>query len=83
MVLDGTTTPTGVYVEQINRPGFDQRTNPFHVTHDASPRYGLFNSGRNLPVFGKPTANGKFTEVIIDGVTVYTENSPARQSFGP
>jgi hypothetical protein len=75
MITDGTTNPAGVYVEQEYR-GKPNVGQPYHVQHGGELYSGL--SPLKQHVFGKPTANGKFTEVIVNGETVYTESHPSR-----
>jgi len=74
-MIDGTPNPAGVYAEQENH-GMHEVVTPYRVQHGGE----LYSGLSPLPqhVFGKPTANGKFTEVIINGQTVYHESHPNR-----
>lgn len=74
-MIDGTPNPTGVYAEQENH-GMHEVVKPYRVQHGGE----LYSGLSPLPqhTFGKPTANGKFTEVIINGQTVYSESHPGR-----
>lgn len=72
---DGTQTATGIYVEQENH-GMHEVVKPFRVQHGGELYSGL--SPLSQHIFGKPTANGKFTEVIINGQTIYSESHPGR-----
>lgn len=75
-MIDGTQNPAGAYVEQENHGMIDTVVKPYRVQHGGE----LYSGLSPLPqhVFGKPTANGKFTEVIINGQTVYSESHPNR-----
>ena len=74
--IDGTHQPTATYVEQENH-GMQERPANYRVQHGGSLYQGL--SPLHLPVFGTPTKNGKFTEVIVEGQVVYSEDHPGRQ----
>lgn len=80
MIPDGTTNPNGVYVEQENH-GMPEVVRPYQVQHGGELYSGL--SPLKQHIFGKPTANGKFTEVIINGETVYTESHTTRMPNQP
>lgn len=72
MYLDGTYNPAGRYIEEENH-GMAPVQEPFRAK-----QYQGF-SPLHPPVFGTPTADGKFTKVIVNGETVYTEDHPLRQ----
>jgi hypothetical protein len=75
MITDGTTNPAGVYVEQeySGKPNVGQ---PYRVQHGGELYSGL--SPLKQIAVARKTANDKFTEVIVNGETVYTESHPNR-----
>lgn len=72
MDLNGNFNPAARYVEDENH-GSAPIQEPFRAK-----QYQAL-SPLHPPVFGTPTKNGKFTEVIVNGETVYTEDHPMRQ----
>lgn len=78
MSIYDTTNPAATYLEAENH-SFDPVRVPYRVQHDGT----LYSSLSPLSThsFGRPTANNKFTEVLVDGVVVYTEGHPSRLPF--
>lgn len=75
MILDGSPTATGTYVESDNADHMPVAAQHMRVQHDGTLYSGL--SALSTRQFGTPVA-GKFTQVIQDGITVYTEGHPHR-----
>ncbi len=79
MSIYGTPNPAATYREAENH-GFDPVRVPYRVQHDGT-LYSSLSPLATPHVFGQPTANKKFTEVIVNGETVYSEGSPSRLPF--
>jgi hypothetical protein len=77
MPTDGSFNPAGTYVPQ-NKDSVDLPLSHNHDVAFGAPRAGGPAHMSKLPVFGTPTADGKFTSVSIDGQVVYTEDHPTR-----
>lgn len=80
MIPDGTKNPTGVYVEAENH-GMHQVVQPYRVQHGGE-LYSHLSPLKQFS-FGRKTPNGNFTEVIVNGETVYTESHATRMPNKP
>lgn len=71
-MTDGTPTPTGDYVEHINKEFDPVLRDGYLVMHGGT----LYNCLSPLPVhtFARRTPANNFTEVLVNGALVYRED---------
>lgn len=76
MSLDGSFNPAATYTEAIKPASIHEVVTPYRVQHGGELYAHL--SPLKTKTFGLPTADGKFTKVVVNGETVYSEDHPNR-----